>query len=371
MFQLKNKYNSSNCANIPNFVLEYTIRPTFIKIMKLQERILLFATLGQELSEQLASNALDELLYTAKAKNPWFTIDNLKLSLAAIASKYLNKSVLASFCLEQNVQEPSVQKQVGIVAAGNIPLVAFQDILHTILCGHVALVKPSSQDELLLIYVQSRLKSIDSRAVTYLQLADRLNAADAYIATGSGNTSRYFEYYFATKPHIIRKNRTSLAVLNGTESKVEIANLANDIFMYFGLGCRNVSKLFVPKGYNFDHFFEGIEYWSTVNLHAKFFNNYEYMKAIYLVNNEPHLDNGFLLLKEDSAMASPIAVLFYSFYTDLQEVEKYIEQHKEKIQLVTSKEGLLANSIPFGASQEPEIDDFADGVNTIEFLQSI
>ncbi len=339
--------------------------------MKLQERILLFSQLGAELEAQLKTDTLDELLYAAKAKNAWFTIDNLKLSLQAIAHKYLNKSILHGFCESQEITNTPTSKKVGIIAAGNIPLVAFQDILHTILCGHTALVKPSSQDEILLRYINARLIALDSRVEDYFQLVDRVNAADAFLATGSGNTSRYFEYYFATKPHIIRKNRTSLAILTGEESKIDLANFANDIFMYFGLGCRNVSKVFVPAGYDFNVFFEAIDYWSTVNMHSKYFNNYEYMKAIYLVNREPHLDNGFLLLKENPEMASPISVLHYSYYDDLAEVRTFVNSHADQIQLITAKQPLLPGTIPFGASQEPNIDDFADGVNTISFLKDL
>ncbi len=339
--------------------------------MKLQERILLFSQLGIELEAQLTAHSLDELLYAAKAKNAWFTIDNLKLSVQAIVHKYLNHNHLQDFCTDQGISDPSSIKKVGIIAAGNIPLVAFQDILHTILCGHTALVKPSSQDEILLRYIYSQLFALDSRVAVYFQFVDRVNAADAYLATGSGNTSRYFEYYFAAKPHIIRKNRTSLAILTEQESKTELANLANDIFMYFGLGCRNVSKIIVPNGYDFNVFFEAIEYWSTVNLHSKYFNNYEYMKAIYLVNREPHLDNGFLLLKENPELASPISVLHYSYYDDLADVRTYVNNHADQIQLITAKHTILPTAIAFGASQEPNIDDFADGVNTVSFLKNL
>jgi Acyl-CoA reductase (LuxC) len=339
--------------------------------MKLQERILLFATLGEHFSAELSAGNLEELLYAAKAKNAWFTMDNLKLSLDAISKQYLNKAAMLAFCHDFDISEVAVSKRVGIVAAGNIPLVAFQDILHTILVGHIAMVKPSGQDEILLRYIYSQLFKIDERIKEQFEFVDKINAADAYIATGSGNTSRYFEYYFANKPNIIRKNRTSVAVLDGTESLVDITNLANDIFMYFGLGCRNVSKIFVPINYDFDAFFKGIEYWNTVSIHSKFNNNYEYMKAIYLVNREQHLDNGFLLLKENSEIASPISVLFYEYYIDIQDVKIKLEENADKVQLICSKNDCFENRIPFGASQEPRLEDFADGVNPIEFLKSI
>jgi Acyl-CoA reductase (LuxC) len=339
--------------------------------MKLQERILLFATLGKVIKTELQAGNLEELLYAAKSKNAWFTIDNLKLSLSAIIEKYLDEDALLGFSEKYKIQNSENIKKVGIVAAGNIPMVAFQDILHTILSGNKALVKPSSQDELLLRFVFSKMIQIDPRASEYFEFVEKINAADAYIATGSGNTSRYFEYYFANKPHIIRKNRTSLAVLDGTESLSDFTNLANDIFMYFGLGCRNISKMFVPRGYDFDAFFKGIEYWSSVSMHSKYNNNYEYMKAIYLVNREKHLDNGFLLLKENTEMASPISVLFYEYYEDIKDVNTFISSNFEKIQLVCTKNEAIQNRIPFGASQEPSIDDFADGVSTMDFLKNL
>lgn len=341
--------------------------------MKLEERIVLFSALGKSLSQKIETEAFEEVLAFAKSKNGWFTLDNLKKSIQTIIDKYLNESELRKFIAlyPKELFEPSESKKVGIIAAGNIPLVGFQDLIHVILAGHVSVYKASTQDEILIQYITKELKFINPAVEEYLILADRLNNMDAYIATGSGNTSRYFDYYFAAKPHIIRKNRTSVAVLTGNETKVELADLGNDIFSYFGLGCRNIAKLFVPDGYNFTPFFEAIEYWNTISMHSKYNNNYDYMKSIYLVNGVQHLDNGFLLLKNDENLASPISTLFYENYADLKSLKQRLESQKNEIQVVVSKLPITENSFSLGESQSPKLADYADNVDTMEFLSTI
>lgn len=341
--------------------------------MKLEERIVLFSELGKSLSQKIETEDFQEVLTYAKSKNGWFTIDNLKNSIQTIIDKYLNESELRKFVALYPLEyfEPNEPKKVGIIAAGNIPLVGIQDLIHVVLAGHVAVFKASTQDEILIQYIMRELKSFNSDIVRFLVLADRLNNMDAYIATGSGNTSRYFDYYFASKPHIIRKNRTSVAVLTGTETKIELADLGNDIFSYFGLGCRNIAKLFVPTGYDFTPFFEAIEYWNTISMHSKYNNNYDYMKSIYLVNGVQHLDNGFLLLKNDENLASPISTLFYENYVDVESLEKRLESQKDEIQVVVSKIPVMKNSYGFGESQSPGLADYADNVDTMEFLSTI
>ena len=201
-------------------------------------------------------------------------------------------------------------------------------------------------------------------------MVDKLTDFDLVIATGSNNTARYFEYYFGQKPNIIRKNRNSIAVINGKETKEQLAALGNDIFDYFGLGCRSVSKIFIPKDYNIGTFFEPIEDRSSIRDHFKYNNNYDYNKSIYLINRDKHFDNGFLLLKEDKNIASPLAVVFYEEYENIQEVENFIKDKKENIQCVVSEESLQIDSPLFGlgGSQTPALDDYADGVNTLDFL---
>jgi hypothetical protein len=341
--------------------------------MKLEERIVLFSELGKSLSQKIETEAFEEVLTFAKSKNGWFTLDNLKKSIQTIIDKYLNESELRNFIATYPKQffDPKESKKVGIIAAGNIPLVGFQDLIHVILAGHKSVYKASTQDEILIQYIIRELKFINPAIEEYLILADRLNNLDAYIATGSGNTSRYFDYYFAAKPHIIRKNRTSVAILTGNETKIELADLGNDIFSYFGLGCRNIAKLFVPEGYDFTPFFEAIEYWNTISMHSKYNNNYDYMKSIYLVNGVQHLDNGFLLLKNDENLASPISTLFYENYADLESLKRRLESQKDEIQVVVSKLPISQNSYNFGESQSPKLADYADNVDTMEFLSTI
>ena len=258
-----------------------------------------------------------------------------------------------------------------MIAAGNLPLVGFQDLLQIILSGNIVLYKASSQDEVLILYFLNILNSFNSEISNYIKIVDKLNNADAFIATGSSNSSRYFEYYFASKPHIIRKNRTSIAVLDGTENRIQLGNLGGDILNYFGLGCRNVSKLFVPKGYVFNTFFESIEFWNSIRMHSKYNNNYDYMKAIYLVNQVQHLDNGFLLLKEDENLTSPISVLFYEEYETLDLLNEKLAEMKDNLQVIVSENNAIQNKVNFGKSQTPCLNDFADSVDVISFLQKV
>jgi hypothetical protein len=345
----------------------------FIKKMKLEERIVLFSELGKKIKTQLDTEDFQETLGYAKSKNGWFTVDNLRASLVSIIDKYLNRKELDSFVASYPTTyfEPSAVKKVGIVAAGNIPLVGFQDLIHVILAGHSAYFKPSSQDEILIKYIYDELLKINPAISDRIILADKLNDLDAYIATGSGNTSRYFEYYFSKKPNIIRKNRTSVAVLDGSESRTDLGNLGNDIFSYFGLGCRNIAKLYVPKDYDFTVFFESIEYWNTILMHSKYNNNYDYMKSIYLVNGVQHLDNGFVLLKEDESLASPIATLYYQTYSSKSEIAQILEDKKSEIQVIVSDESFSSNTFGFGESQTPALADYADNIDTMQFLSTI
>lgn len=341
--------------------------------MKLQDRIVLFSKLGRDLREELETEVFEDLLSHAKSKNGWFTMDNLKKAIESIIEKYLNEVELSIFTkgYPDAYWETDEPKKVGIIAAGNIPLVGFQDLVHVVLSGHIAVYKPSTQDEVLIQYIQKKLTQIDPNIADYFQIADRLNNMDAYIATGSGNTSRYFEYYFAKKPHIIRKNRTSLAIIDGNESKTDLANIGNDIFSYFGLGCRNVAKLYVPENYDFTVFFESIEYWNTILMHSKYNNNYDYIKSIYLVNGVKHLDNGFLLLKNDESLASPIAALHYEYYQNQESLKDSIATHLADIQVIISNNKIFGNSLRPGESQTPGLADYADDIDTMEFLSKI
>ncbi|MCP9769805.1 acyl-CoA reductase [Lacihabitans sp. LS3-19] len=341
--------------------------------MKLEDRIVLFSELGNRLNKKKASEEFLSVLSYAKSKNGWFTLDNLIKSIESVINHYLNNDKILEFVKSYNsdIFTPKSPKKVGIVAAGNIPLVGIQDLIHVILMGHIAIYKASTQDEVLIRYLLKEMIVINPEIEKYLILADRLNDSDAFIATGSDNTSRYFDYYFASKPHIIRKNRTSVAILSGNESKIQLSNLGNDIFSYFGLGCRNVAKLFVPRGYDFTTFFESVEYWNTILMHSKYNNNYDYMKSIYLVNRVEHLDNGFLLLKEDTALSSPISTLFFEYYDDVESLKSILGLHKDQIQVIVSDLQEINKAYGFGLSQSPGLADYADDIDTIEFLTKI
>ena len=259
-------------------------------------------------------------------------------------------------------------KQVALVLAGNIPLVGFHDLLAVLLSGNSALVKLSSNDNVLLPAIVEILEALTPGMKALVQFEEgMLPEFDAVIATGSNNTARYFEYYFGNKPNIIRKNRNSVAVLRGNETKETLTALGQDIFQYYGLGCRSVSKLFVPEEYSFEALFEAIEPFQSLIEEKKYENNYDYNKAIYLMSEFPFLDNGFVMLKEDMSYASPIGTVFYERYQDLDGLKSRLETDKEKIQCLVS-EGFMEGEVPFGSTQYPLLNDYADGVDTVEFL---
>ena len=253
--------------------------------------------------------------------------------------------------------------------AGNIPLVGFHDFISVLISGHNVLVKQSSNDQRLLPIIASYFYSLDSEYKNKITFTEgKLQDFDAVIATGSNNTARYFEYYFANKPSIIRKNRNSVAILDGNEEKEQLQALGEDIFRYFGLGCRNVSKLYVPRNYDFDLLYKAINSWEKLLDHSKYANNYDYNKAVYLMSEFKFLDNGFLLLKEDNNFGSPIATLFYEVYSSRENLDKLLEENSENLQCVVSGDG---GTIKFGQTQKPQLWDFADNVDTLAFLQKL
>jgi len=316
-------------------------------------------------------NDFEELIQSVHFNNGWFTEDNVRNSLAAIASG-LNQELLIDW-LSTYIKTISDKKQAGNVAvimAGNIPMVGFHDMLCVLLSGNKFTGKLSSDDKLLLPYLAKILIAIEPEFAKYIEFTEgQLKNIDAVIATGSDNSARYFEYYFGKYPHIIRKNRNSAAVLSGDESKEELRLLGKDIFQYFGLGCRNVSKLFVPKGYKFDTFYESVFDFQYVVNNNKYGNNYDYNRTVYLMSNQPSLlDNNFLLLKEDSSYSSPIGVLFYEFYDDIKTINQRLLQDKEQLQCIVSNISGIDNATPFGEAQCPKLSNYADGVDTMQFL---
>ena len=309
------------------------------------------------------------LLVLSQSHNGWFTPEQVKFSVQSWA-KALTEDNLNQWLSNYDFSkiEP---KKVGLILAGNIPLVGFHDFLSVLISGHDVLVKTSSNDQHLLKFLAKYLIAIQPELNSKITFVEgKLEGFDAVIATGSNNTARYFEYYFKDKPSIIRKNRNSVAVLDGTETFEDLVGLGEDIFRYFGLGCRNVSKLFVPKDYNFDNFFKAMYEYRDVIKYEKYANNYDYNKAVFLMSNFQLLDNEFLTIKEDTSYASPISSVFYEFYENLEEITTRLNADAEQIQCIVSK-NLIPNSVTFGQTQQPRLWDYADNVDTLAFLNSL
>ncbi len=399
-------------------------------ILTPRKRIDAFVLLGEFL--QNPDKELKELIQNAKQYNAWFTPESAAKAIASIG-KMLNRADLEKWMREYDSRKsPEVRKsgsrevgekqgntessnlkpqtpqptthnsqptthnpqptthnsqltthnsqlttynlqlKTGLILAGNIPLVGFHDILCVLASGHIALIKLSSQDKLLIPYILRKLLEIEPGFNGRIEYIERLTGFDAVIATGSNNTSRYFDYYFGHVPHIIRKNRNSIAILTGEETSEQLKALGHDIFDYYGLGCRNVSKLYVPEGYNFNSFFEAIEEFKGIADHHKYNNNYDYNKSIFLVNLDKHLDNGFLLLKQDERLASPLAVLYYEEYAELASIKQKLDENLDHIQCIVANKRLAGmNVINFGQTQQPKLWDYADGVDTMKFLKGL
>ncbi|GAB3829543.1 acyl-CoA reductase [Pontibacter rugosus] len=336
--------------------------------MTLENRIEAFVKLGKQL-QNLTPAERQEWAYTAASRNVWFTEENVSFALNGLIMM-LDEQYLREWLYPYFLKQVT-PKKVGIVMAGNIPMVGFHDFLSVLISGHHLLAKLSSDDEVLIKRLANMLIGIEPAFANHIEFVHLLKESDAIIATGSDNTARYFEYYFASRPHIIRKNRTSLGVLTGHEEEDDLRALGEDFFRYYGLGCRNVSKVFVPEGYKFDRFFEANEYRSTIlDLH-KYQNNYDYNKSILLVNQVPHFDNGFMLVQQSQNLVSPISVLFFDTFTSLDDLQEKLTAVKDKTQVVVSANGWLDGSIPFGEAQRPMVWDYADGVNTLDFLYKL
>lgn len=337
----------------------------------IKKRISPFIHLGK----LLKSNLIEEVVFKAYSHNHWFTPEFVSQSLRAVSEEYLEEEKLINWVETYSLQHSSSEtdpKKIGVVMAGNVPAVGFHDLLCVLVSGHHLLAKISKDDRTLMLFFIEKLIEIEPEFAERISVVERLNAADAYIATGSDNTARYFEYYFSKKPHIIRRNRTSVGILNGNETKEELAALGRDVLQYFGLGCRNVAKVYVPEGYDFREFYEAIEpqHDYYVN-HHKYFNNYDYNKSVYLINQEPHFDNGFLMTRETESLVSPISVLFYERYQSAAHLAELLATNEDKIQCIVSQKGSFPNSLPFGQAQSPTLFDYADGVDTMAFLTGL
>ena len=352
--------------------------------MKLQQRINAFTSLGYFLGQfrntgvekndavqhnELFFDGFKHQIKLAEEHNGWFTKENIFFALEGW-SKLLTNSNLNTWLGNYKIKEGS-DKKVAIIMAGNIPLVGFHDFLSVLISGHAVLVKQSSNDNKLLPFLAKYLEYVEPSFKGKITFTEgKLEDFDAVIATGSNNTARYFEYYFRGKPSIIRKNRNSVAVLQGNETESQLKELSEDIFRYYGLGCRNVSKLFVPKGYSFETFFKAIYHWHPILELQKYANNYDYNKAVYLMSEFDMLENGFLMIKEDQSYSSPIATVFYEFYDNLEDLKLKLANENDVVQCIVSS-GFTNNEVGFGKTQRPELWNYADEVDTIEFLLTI
>lgn len=338
--------------------------------MELQQRINAFSQLGHAILSLIQEPNNEEYLAlqaNARAHNDWFVAQNINKALESWGNALSEKNLshwLSRYQIPEKDEKPKI---IAIIMAGNIPLVGFHDFLSVLITGHKVVAKLSSNDKILLPFIAKKLIEIEPQFKDYITFTDKkLEDFDAVIATGSNNTARYFDYYFSKYPHIIRKNRNSVAILTGNESTKELEALANDIFLYFGLGCRNVSKIYIPVDYDWDVFFNAMFCWKEVINNHKYMNNYDYNKAVYLMSLIKLLDNEFMILKEDSGFSSPISVVFYERYKDEKELYKKLKAEEENIQCVVS-----TKDIAFGHAQTPALWDYADGVDTVSFLLSL
>ena len=347
-------------------------------MLTFEQRKAAFVNLGQYIEHSVNQHLLkssktqpkfEEILELAKAENQWFTIENMVYALKEWAQslQHDNLDVWLKIYELKNEVHP---QNIGIIMAGNIPLVGFHDFLSTLISGHHAVMKLSSNDKRLLPYLADELIRIQPEFESLITFEEAtLKDFDAVIATGSNNTARYFEYYFRNKPHIIRKNRNGVAILTGKESLKDIEKLGEDIFRFFGLGCRNVSKLFIPQNFDFDFLFKGISNFKSYIYHNKYANNYDYNKAVYLMSDISFLDNDFLLVKADEQIASPIGVLNYETYDSDEALAENLKANKDHIQCIVGQHPLCG--FDFGQAQQPQLADYADGVDTIQFLQNL
>jgi Acyl-CoA reductase (LuxC) len=338
--------------------------------MTLEARIKAFADLGLYLNDPKNISEIELWADRASHQNNWFTIENTQKAIKSIADYFLNEELLKQWTDLYEIQDtPETVKSVGVIMAGNIPAVGLHDLMTIVLSGHACVAKISSQDSAIMLALIEKLLEFNPNLE--IRLAEKMNEVDALIATGSDNSAKYFEYYFKNKPHIIRQNRTSIAILKGEETEEDFLNLGNDITDYFGLGCRNVSKIYVPSGYDFTQFYDSIESFGDIFYHNKYKNNYDYNKSIYLVNGIHHYDNGFMILTKNEALVSPISVIFYEEYDNKEDLEKIISENQNKIQCIVSKNAWYEKSFNFGDAQKPKLWDYADGVDTMAFLLSL
>ena len=345
----------------------------------LYNRIKAFEKLGILFSNKFTENSsneseywsskLDKAIDLAYKYNTWFTEDSVKKALNEW-SKQLNYNSLKNWTDQYKIEDKS-EKKIAIIMAGNLPLVGFHDLLCGLILNFNCIVKLSSDDKILIPFIVDYLDSIVPGIKNKVEFTTNpIKAFSGVIATGSNSSFKYFEYYFGNYPNVLRKTRHSIAVLDSNESEEDLKNLGNDIFNYFGMGCRSVSKLLVPKGYDFDLLFNALFKFKDIINHNKYVNNYDYNKAVYLMSEQKFIENGFVILKEDEKLGSPIGCLFFEYYENSKDLNTYISNIKDSLQCVVSNLN-IPNSTSFGSSQKPKIDDYADNINTLDFLLKI
>jgi len=327
--------------------------------VNLQQRVGLLVRLGEYLHSD--DTEWNNAKMRAGLENSWFTAEFINVAVDNIVRCFLQKEILEQWICHYTIND-AAPRLVGIVMAGNIPLVGFHDFLSVFIAGHTAVIKPSSKDNVLIRHIAKKIAEWNQDAADFIRFEEMLKGCDAYIATGSNNSSRYFQYYFGKYPHIIRKNRTSVAILEGNETPEELALLTDDIHLYFGMGCRNVTKLYVPEGYNFIPLLEACKKYSYFSDHHKYKNNYDYNLALHILNNRFYMTSGSLLLVENTSLYSPVGQLHYQYYKH----ENEIEILSNEIQCVVGH-----HYTPFGKAQCPAIDEYADGVDTLRFLTAL
>lgn len=332
--------------------------------MILQERIQLLARLGEYmLNKDEEWLAIQERAYR---ENAWFIPEFIQKSVEQIAHNFLNPELLKTWAEKYDVaDEPKNLRTIGVVMAGNIPLVGFHDFLCVFLTGHPMVIKTSSKDEFLIKHLIKKLYEWEITVQNVVSFAEQLKGCEAYIATGSNNSGRYFDYYFGKYPNIIRRNRTSVAILDGTETDAELDFLADDIQLYFGLGCRNITQLHVPEGYDFVPLLNHLKRYEHLLDYHKYKHNYDYHLALLIMGNKYYMNNDSIILTENASPFSPVSQVHYHFYTDKYALTKKLQQDKD-IQCIVGH-----GQIPFGQAQHPSLMDYADGVDTMAFLQGL
>jgi len=336
--------------------------------MNLEDRLEAFNTLGREIANNIKKVEYENLMKKAEVSNPWFTQENQVLALKGIC-RFLEKDALYQWT--ENYTFANDSRIVGVVMAGNIPLVGFHDLLCILISGHRAQVKLSSKDSILIRFLIDKLIEIAPGFSELVTWTDRLSNFDAVIATGSDNSARYFQSYFGKVPNIIRKNRVSCAVLNGEETDEDLQGLADDIFQYFGLGCRSVSKLYIPENYDLGLLDQPFSKYSNLEEHNKYANNYLYNRSILLMNSKKFRENGFMIMQETSELTSPVSVVYYEYYPEAEYLEKKLDRESDKLQCIVANKPFSSRTVGFGQTQQPELSDYPDNIDTLKFLTEI